>query len=103
MYLPNCYEEALLADLYPAPCPFCGRGWACGQDVRERKAVLHRGVLVCLRCVSPCATTLVDWAAANLAESPNPEDRLLAQRVQGLDDTDIEVNDMIRLLDLMEA
>ena len=95
------YEESLLARSFPTACPYCGWMWLCGQDVYERKALLHNGQLLCESCVVPKDSTLSDWMVSKF-ETLSNADKELAQRVAGLRDDELEVRDVHRIVDLME-
>jgi hypothetical protein len=95
------YEESLLASSFPAACPYCGWMWLCGQDVHERKALLHNGQLLCKGCVVPEGSVLSDWVVGKF-ETLSSADKDLAQRVAGLRDDELDVCDVHRIVDLME-
>lgn len=95
------YEEALLAEIYPTPCTYCGHAWTCGQDVRDRKAVLHHGHLLCAPCVLPSDSVLTEWIMAN-SEDLSEADRAFAVSVAGLRDDELEINDSNRIIGMME-
>lgn len=95
------YEESLLAALYPIPCGYCGRAWTCGQDVHERKAILHGGLLLCRDCILPPDSALTDWLMSQ-TENLSKEESQFAARVAGLRDDELEVDDSNRIIDMME-
>lgn len=95
------YEEALLADIYAGTyCPHCGVVWDCGETVREREAFCRDGGLVCSPCFAPPAAIVAAWMLRHVDELRGA-DAELAQRVQGLEDDEIDESDLNRAWALM--